>query len=303
MLESVIRALQPLAPDEPIGVVALSGPVDPVRLEAGLEQLRAWGRPVVEAANLRSREGYLAGDDESRLAGLEELLDRGLRVILAARGGYGATRLLARLPWQRLSERGACLVGYSDLTAVMAPLAEAGCPQVHGPMVASGLERAREARRLRRVLEGGLAGGVLFRFPPAAVVRPGRAAGRATGGNLTTLAALAGTPWQPDLDEVVLFLEEVGEPLYRLDRLLTQLAASARLDRVRAVVGGSLRGCRPADARDETWRRLLCGVVPPDAVVVVGLPFGHGARNMAFPLGARVEVDTGQGTVRWSEAW
>jgi muramoyltetrapeptide carboxypeptidase len=97
----------------------------------------------------------------------------------------------------------------------------------------------------------------------------------------------------------VLFLEEVDEPLYRLDRMLTHLRASATLLKVKALIGGSLRGCRPAAARPERWRRLLLEVAPEGAPVVTGLPFGHGADNRAFPIGAVVELDTRRGRVTW----
>jgi muramoyltetrapeptide carboxypeptidase len=303
MLFAVTLGFQPLRRGEPIGVVALSGPVTDERLDAGLAALASWGHPLVEAPNLRSRRGYLAGDDEARLAGLDVLLDRGVRTIVAARGGYGSTRLLERLPWRRLAASGVCLVGHSDLTAVIAPLAASGVPQVHGPMVAAGLARTSNARRLHSVLAGELVGRPLFRFREAAVVRSGAATGRAVGGNLATLAALAGTGREPDLDGAVLFLEEVNEPAYRIDRMLTQLAASARLEQVVAVVGGSLVGCRPASTRERLWQGLLLELAPPRAVVVTGLPFGHGADNRAFPLGVPVEVDTDAGVVRWSEAW
>ena len=99
----------------------------------------------------------------------------------------------------------------------------------------------------------------------------------------------------------MLFLEEVGEPLYRLDRLLTQLRCSGRLRNVKALIGGSLRGCRPVAEREGRWRELLLEAAPEGVPVVAGLPFGHAARNMAFPLGVPVEVDTGGGYVRWSD--
>lgn len=303
MLVAVGSGFQSLRPGEPIGVAALSGPVVAERLEAGLAELASWGHPVVEASNLRARKGYLAGDDDIRLDGFQALLDDGVRVIVAARGGYGATRLLERLPWRRLTACGVCLVGYSDLTAVMIPLAAAGVPQVHGPMVAAGLAHRRSARRLRAVLAGDLVGQTLFRFRDTAVVRPGRVIGRAIGGNLSTLTTLLGTGREPDMEGAVLFLEEVNEPAYRIDRMLTQLAASARLERVAAIIGGSLRGCRPASTRELHWQSLLAEVAAPGAVIVTGLPFGHGADNRAFPLGVRVEVDTDAGVVRWSEAW
>ena len=292
----------PLADGEPIGVVALSGPVDPRRLARGLEALASTGHPVELAPNLHDRTAYLAGGDDRRLGGLLHLMERGARVLVAARGGYGASRLLGRLPWDRLVESRAVFVGFSDLTAVMAPLtARGGSVQVHGPMVGVGMDREENLRRMLAVLRGELVGRPMFRFSGRSVVRPGRARGRAIGGNLTVLCSLLGTPWEPPWEGSVLFVEEVGEPLYRLDRLLTQLGSSGRLNGVKALIGGSLRGCRPARGREERWRELLVEAAPPGIPIVVNRPFGHGVRNLAFPVGATVEVDTAAGCITWSD--
>jgi muramoyltetrapeptide carboxypeptidase len=113
------------------------------------------------------------------------------------------------------------------------------------------------------------------------------------------LTSLLSTPYHPDFDGCVLFLEEVDEPLYRLDRMLTHLFTSGTFRRVKALMSGSLRGCRPAAERAATWRRLLEEYAPEDAVVVVDLPFGHAAANLAFPIGGMVEVDSETGLVSW----
>lgn len=295
------RPFLPLAPGEPIGVVALSGPVDPSRLGEGLAVIEGWGHPVILAPNLEQRAGYLAGDDDRRVAGLRHVLERGARVVISARGGYGVTRILSQLDLADLVERDACFVGFSDLTALLNALAAAGgAPQLHGPMVGAGLARPRNATRLRAALTGALTGRRLFRFGPGNVVRPGVVRGRSFGGNLSMLVALVGTPHEPDLRGAVLFLEDVGEPLYRLDRMLTHLAGSGRLRDVKALITGSLRRCGPVDERARTWRRLVAEAAPEDAAVVVDLPFGHTARNLAFPVGAAVEVDTAAGDIRWS---
>jgi len=291
----------PLADGEPVGVVGLSGPVRVGELERGLDVLRGWGHPLHLAPNLRSRSGYLCGDDDERLAGLEWVLDQGVRVVFAARGGYGATRLLSSLPWQRLEAERVCLVGFSDLTAVMnALVSNHGAAQVHGPMVAAGLHRQPNAARVQAILYGRREGQALFRFGERAVVRGARAEGIAMGGNLAVLTALLGTEFGPQLDDSVLFLEDVGEPMYRIDRMLTHLACSGKLDRVKALIGGGLQGCTPVSTRSRTWSRLLAEVAPEGAAVVTGLPFGHGARNMAFPLGVMVDVNTRCGLIRWS---
>ncbi len=289
----------PIDPDEPIGVVALSGPTDPGRLDRGLEVLRSTGREVIEAPNLRSRRAYLAGSDEERVAGLHAVLDRGARILWAARGGYGATRILGRLPWDEMARRSVVLIGYSDLTAVLNPLAErSGVVQLHGPVVTELIDPHGDAvLRVLELLEGRLSGGVLFEIDQHQVVRPGRARGRAFGGNLSILAALAGTSWAPRNPEGLLFIEDVAEPAYRLDRLLTQLRDSGILSSVKALISGNLYKCESVET--VKWRRLLVEAVPPGIPVVEGLPFGHGSDHRAFPVGAEVELDTDLGTLLW----
>jgi muramoyltetrapeptide carboxypeptidase len=289
---------RPVEAGEQIGVVALSGPVDPLRLSAGVAVLRSWGHPVELASNLHHREDYLAGSDEARLQGLLELLDRGVRVFVAARGGYGVSRLLARLPWRRLRDDEVRFVGFSDLTALVNPLS-ASVTQIHGPMAAAGLDRPANADRLRTVLQGRLEGETLFRIPEPSIVRHGRAEGRAAGGNLSLMASLMGTPWAPDSEDTVLFIEEVNEPAYRLDRLWTQLASAPGFRGVRAVVCGTLHRCRPRAVCMARWSEIVLDATGSRVPVVSGLPFGHGATNLAFPIGAAVTVDTRAGRVIW----
>ncbi len=278
----------PLKPGEPIGVVALSGPVDPRKLAEGIAVFESWGHPVLRAPNLQRRDGFLAGSDEDRTQGLRWVLDRGARVVVAARGGYGVTRLLPHLRMAEMAESGVTFVGFSDLSALLNGMVNAGGgPQIHGPMAAAGLRRPRNAERLRAVLYGECVGRALFRFGGDHVLRPGHAEGRAVGGNLAMLSSSIGTSYEPDFSGSVLFLEEVGEPLYRLDRMLTHLWGSGRLRSVKALICGSLRGCGPVRERADRWRELACERVPEDVPIVVDVPFGHGAVNLAFPIGAR----------------
>ncbi len=299
MVELKMSVWRPLERGEPIGVVALSGPVDPEQLAEGLKVLRSWGNPIELASNLRSRKYYLAGSDEARLNGLNKLLDRGVRTLVAARGGYGATRLMDRLPWARLIAEEVRFVGFSDLTALLNPLASS-VVQVHGPMATAGLARPANAHRLHELLLGRLVGEALYRFPAERVLRHGRAEGRAMGGSLSLLSALVGTQWEPSFDGAVLFLEEGSEPPYRLDRLLTHLRSSVSFGGLNALIGGSLHRCRPHLECLTRWSELLFETAPEGVPIVVGLPFGHGARNLAFPVGATVEIDTRRGAVNWS---
>ena len=282
-----------------IGVMAPAGPCPAEALDSGVAFLRERGFEVLIAPNARSRAGYLAGSDDERLAGIEWLLDRRVDVLISARGGYGTMRLLPRIAWDRLAAWGGWIVGFSDVTALHAALATRfPAATLHGPMVASLGRDARSAGLLTSWLRG-KAPAMLFRLAPRNVLRPGAVRGVAAGGTLAVLAALAGTPFEPRYDGCVLFLEDVGEPLYRLDRLLTQLVLSSRLGRARAIVMGRLARCGRGEAKwHDRWRELLLEAAPK-AVVVEGLPFGHGSTNVPFPLGVEVEVNTDRGEISW----
>ncbi|MDD5563165.1 MAG: LD-carboxypeptidase [Thermoanaerobaculaceae bacterium] len=294
---------QPLTPGSRIGVMAPAGPCDPRALAAGVEALRAAGYEVICAPNVAARVGHLAGEDRERLAGIAGLLDRGVGCLIAARGGYGTMRLLPDLPWERFASWQGWVVGFSDLTALHAALS-GRFPRatLHGPMAASFGRDARGAEMVVAWLAG-RAPRRLFELRRARALRPGVARGVSVGGTLSILAALAGTPFAPEYEDAVLFLEDVGEPLYRLDRLLTQLRLSSRLSRVKAVVVGDLARCgRGETGWRERFRELLLDALPADAVVVEGVPFGHGGRNVPFPLGVEVEVDTPRGEITWGGA-
>ncbi len=280
-------------------MMAPAGPCPPEALDAGVARLRARGYQVLLAPNARSRTGYLAGSDRERLDGIGWLLDRGVDALLAARGGYGVMRILPEMPWDRLARWGGWVAGFSDITALHSALATRyGRATLHGPMVSSLARDPGSAESLLAWLSGA-GGGEPFRFSPRNVLRPGVARGVSAGGTLSILAALAATPFEPEYDGCVLFLEDVGESLYRLDRLLTQLRLSSRLAGARAVILGRLTRCGRGEAGwRERWRALVLEAAPA-AVVVEGLPFGHGGANVAFPLGVEVEVDAERGVISW----
>jgi muramoyltetrapeptide carboxypeptidase len=239
---------------------------------------------------------YLAGPDERRLAELgAALTDPDVRCIWVARGGYGAMRLLADLPWADVpSPR--WLVGFSDVTAIHAGWMAVG-PRtgvVHGPNVTTlGTVGGTDRAQVFDLLCGAL--------PPEALgvqglrmIRPGVAQGPVVGGNLSLVSRLIGTPWATQLEGSVLFLEDVGERPYRLDRMLTHLELCGAADSVAAVVLGEFLGCEESDgdycALDVLEERLLRWEVP----VLAGFPAGHGVRCRALPLGVTVRVEEGR---------
>jgi len=283
-----------------VGVIAPSGAVDGARLEAGIEVLEGWGLRVEVGKAVLARHMYLAGDDEARLADLEGMLDEArVRAIFCARGGYGSQRLLPRLDARKLVREPKPIVGYSDATALLNAAVGAGVVAVHGPMVADDIARGLSGRSAHQLWS--LLTDPAWRWEAEApeVVRPGCARGRLVGGCLAVLVAALGTPYALDTEGAILFLEDVAERPYRLDRLLTQLRQAGRLDRVAGIVFGSMAACPQIDGVGplEVVRACCADLACP---VAFGLPAGHDPRaaacdNLALPLGVAVELDAERG--------
>jgi len=281
-------------------VVAPSGVVAEDRLEAGVRVLESLGLRVVAGEFVLARQAYLAGSDAERGADLQRMLDDPtIRAVFCARGGYGAQRIIPTLDLAAVRRQPKPVVGYSDATVLITALVRAGVVGIHGPMVAVDLARGlspRSLAHLERVLSDP---SYLWEVEVPLSIRPGRATGRLLGGTLSVLATMLGTPYAPDLDGAVLFLEDVHEWPYRLDRLLTQLRQSGKLDRIAGVVFGTMAACRTLDGVGavEVIRDAFAGAPYP---VGFGLPAGHdpadsGVENLALPLGVEVDLDVDHG--------
>jgi muramoyltetrapeptide carboxypeptidase len=289
------RPVETLRRQDPVAVIAPSGPFDRDIFDRGLELLRARYAPSF-TEGLYASHRYLAGDDARRLAELRSALESA-HGIFAARGGYGAMRLLPSL---RPSDvRGVPLVGFSDVTALHALWLRAGFRCVHGPVLTQlGRQPPDVAQRLFALLESDA-------LPPplnaVATVVPGVAEGPLLGGNLSVLTRLIGTPWMPPPDGAVLLLEDVGERPYRLDRMWMHLKLAGLLDRVAGFALGDFTGC---DEKDATYGPLevLDELARAEGKPCVrGLPIGHGDVNHPVVLGARVRLDATRARLEFLE--
>ena len=280
-----------------VGVAALSGPVDPVRLANGMAGLRALGFEPVPARNLGARSGLFAGTDQERVDAFHELAaDPSLTAIFFARGGHGLLRVLPLLDWQLLADHPRAYVGYSDLTPFLHQVVvRLGWVAFHGPMVAADMARGLAAAESELLLRA-LAGESHLELPFAAGLRSGRAEGKLLGGCLSMIAATLGTPWQMDLAGGILFWEDVGEPPYRLDRMLTHLALSGSLAAIAGVVAGPCPCAPPEDQNLDWLDPLLDASRHHQGPVAWGLPSGHCTPNLTLPLGrpALLEVRAGE---------
>jgi muramoyltetrapeptide carboxypeptidase len=282
-----------------VRIVAPSGPVPRAGFLAGAEILgRRYTLRYDDA--LFSADGYLAGSDERRLTELATALaDPEARAVVMARGGYGLLRLLPFLDPEALRETAKPIVGFSDGTALLAQAARAGIASVHGPVVTQLANLpADDHTALFRLLEEPAPGVVLSGLEP---VVPGRARGPLLGGNLEVFSRLLGTPFLPELDGAILFIEDLGERPYRIDRLVTHLDLAGVFGALAGVVVGDFSAClEPEPTRassppvgDVLTERLSRLAIP----VVRGALVGHGTRNQALPYGALCELDTRQGTL------
>jgi muramoyltetrapeptide carboxypeptidase len=309
------RTVRPrrLQPGDTVGLVDPASAVwEPMNVEIVTESLAALGFKSKRGTNLLARRGYFAGTDEQRAADLNAMFaDPEVRAIQCVRGGWGSARLLPLLDWDTIGRNPKILLGYSDITALLLALhAKTGLVTFHGPV---GLSQWNpfSVGFLRRVLQEAEA--VTFENLKeideddltvvenrVQTLRPGTARGRLLGGNLTVLTSLVGSDYLPDWDGCILFLEDVEEAPYRIDRMLTQLRLAGILQKARAVIWGNCTGCRPG----EGYGSLTVTDVLHDHLLPLGVPawagamFGHIDRQFTLPVGVEVEADATAGTVR-----
>ncbi len=299
---------KPVSATPTIAIVAASGPVERVRYEPGLRKLeRAIGK-ARQPPNLYDIDrGLFAGTDAVRLQDLQNVLaDPEVEVVLAARGGSGITRMLDRLDPERLRAQPKILVGFSDLTGLLAwALQRVGITSIHGPVVTQmstlhpdGLERLRE------MIEGEVP--AVLEAEQGTVVSGGCVEGPLFAGNLEVLRTLIGTKSMPDLRGYILALEEIGERPYRIDRCLTHLMSSGALRGVKGIVVGQLTGCEEPEDRpfevpsaEQVLVERLADLRIP---IVTGFGFGHDrVHNEALPVGTRVRLDADNGALAFLE--
>ena len=311
-LQSGKRA-QALGPHSTVGVVSLASCVEASALQSGCDALRKLSGWQVETSPVAlEREGDFAGTSISRAAALMEMWQRdGADAIVCARGGYGSNYLLPLLDFEAMKARPKVFVGYSDNTSVLLALDRAGLVGFHGPMVASDFAtgRAEEASFL-----AALRGDALdFAFPASSSpagsspsgakvqsLLAGEAHARITGGCLSVVVSSLGTPWEIESAGRILFLEDVNEKPYRIDRMLMQLLLAGKFEGVRGIVFGAMLGCSAASAEEETlpqiFRRILGGSGVP---IVFGFPSGHvEGGNITLPFGVPAVLESSESGVR-----
>jgi muramoyltetrapeptide carboxypeptidase len=285
----------PLQPGDLVTVIAPSGALrEYAALEKSVEIWRSHGYRVKISDNLDSRHGYLAGTDTHRRYQLQQAWqDPECRAILCARGGFGSTRILEDWHWQQNAADPKWLIGFSDITALLWSLYNAGFCSVHGPVLTTLLDEPEwSIQRLFDLVEG---------RPLAPLKGQGWGGGVRKGillpGNLTVATHLLGTSLLPPLDGVILAFEDVTEPPYRIDRMLTQWRLTGLLSQVCGIALGGFTKCEappniPSLSVEEVLGDRLSDLNIP---IVADLSFGHDSPNAALPVGVMATLDAEQG--------
>jgi muramoyltetrapeptide carboxypeptidase len=303
-----VNVLKPprLKKHDVIGIVApASAPSSTEKIDKGIRYLERLGYRVELGAHAKAVHGYLAGRDEDRAGDLNAMFaDRRVKAIFAVRGGYGTPRLLEHIDYHLIRQHPKILVGYSDLTALqLAIFARTRLVTISGPMLAVEMAEKMDAfteEFFWRLLTSSHPSGRVSNpdnTPLRILLSPSRklrVEGRLLGGNLSMITSVVGTRFQPNFRDRFLFLEELGEEPYRIDRMLTQLKLAGILRQVKALLLGSLIDCVPADKTkptlsvDDVLTEVSDGLKIP---VLSGLVYGHLPRKLTMPIGVRARVD------------
>jgi muramoyltetrapeptide carboxypeptidase len=292
-----------LRPGRTIGVVATAGAVEAEKLQHGVEALRAAGFVVELAPSLTQRKGYLAGSDEWRVKALEEFVVRpDIHAIFCARGGFGSIQLLPLLDLQRVRRNPKIFVGFSDVTVLLNWVSqECDLVTFHGPMVAMDIARGLSGRTHEFFWQTLLGGKKVWQVKVSQTVRTGVAEGELAGGCLSLLVTTLGTPYEIRTKDKILFLEDVGEKPYRIERMLTHFKMAGKFADIKAVILGTFTQCEGEGDRGvaEVIAEFFGNSPYP---VLAGFPAGHGEENLLLPIGARMAVDGAAGIVSLLEA-
>ncbi|MBN2059727.1 MAG: LD-carboxypeptidase [Deltaproteobacteria bacterium] len=282
-----------------IGIVAPAGPVKNSELQASIKLIMEYGYQVYVSPNVYAQADYLAGDDNARLSDFHKMFeDQEIKAVLCARGGYGSLRLIDKISYDLVRRNPKILIGYSDITALLISIFQkTGLITFHGPL-------AKELAGKKKIFVDSLfrtistTDPITLRFAEGKSYRKGIAEGVLIGGNLTLICGLLGTPFFPPLEKVILFIEEKGEDVYRLDRMFTQLRLSGRLRGLSAMIFGGFEDCGHKPAVE----KLLMDITSDFGFPVCSkFPAGHGDENITLPIGLPALLDTGEMTLSFQQ--
>ncbi|MBD6616060.1 LD-carboxypeptidase [Komarekiella sp. 'clone 1'] len=290
-----------------VGLIAPAGIIDAQNIKDAKESISKLGLKVKVGAHILDRYGYLAGKDADRAEDVNFMFsDRSVKAIIAMRGGWGCNRILPLLNYSLIRSHPKILMGYSDITSLLLAInARSRLITFHGP-VATSTWNQLTVDYLKRILfnaEAVTMQNLNPREVPVQTIAPGKARGKLVGGNLSVLAAMVGSPYLPSWNKSILFVEEIGEDVYRLDRMLTQLKTAGILNQIAGFIFGQCTNCSLGDEPSFTLMQVLQDhIIPLNIPAWYGSMIGHIKDKFTLPIGVEVEIDANFGTIRMLEA-
>lgn len=285
----------PLQKGDTIGLLAPAGFMPFKKMQTCIETLDSWGYTVELGATTHSQsQNYFSGTDEERLADLQKMLDsKKLKAILCARGGYGFSRMIDKLNFKKFKKHPKWIIGFSDVTVLLTHLqARLKTASIHGPMAAAfndGEPGNPYLKSLKDALEGQKADYTWQTHPQN---RHGEAEGELVGGNLSLLVHLIGTASEFNTKRKILFLEDIGEQLYNIDRMLWQLKRAGKLNKLSGLILGGFTDCKDTDRPfGKTLTEILQEHIEHLRIpVCFNAPVSHEKENYALKIGGRYKL-------------
>jgi muramoyltetrapeptide carboxypeptidase len=303
-----ISILKPpkLQAGDTVGLINPASEIEPKDIILIEEFLQQNGFRVKRGQHIFDRYGYLAGKDSSRAADVNNMFaDPQVKALLAIRGGWGANRILSLLDYELIRSQPKIIMGYSDITSLLLAIyARTGLITFHGP-VGTSQWNDFSANYVRRILSLGEA--LTLKNPPDMPVKtitPGRVRGRLLGGNLSVLTSAIGSSYLPSWQQAILFVEEIGEDIYRVDRMLTQLKLAGVLEQLSGFIFAQCVDCSSDDDQQFslTLEQVLFDLIKPLGIPAwYGAAIGHIEDKFTIPVGLEVEIDALQGTIQMLE--
>jgi muramoyltetrapeptide carboxypeptidase len=300
MQNEKIRVPVRIKPGDTIGIAAPAGPFDRQTFMRGARIIEDMGFKIFIPPGLFEKNRYLAGADKHRAQIVNQMFaDNSIDAVICARGGYGSMRILPMLDYDAIKNNPKVFIGFSDITILLSVLfTRCNLVTFHGPVVTSLVDTSEETKlslfsnvTSESNLEIKLSGGI--------TINPGMAAGEVCGGNLTMLCHLVGTPYAPDFENKILFLEDRREAPYRIDRMLVHMELADCFKGVSGIILGTFEDCGPIEDVFKIIAELFMKYHIP---ILAGLDAGHGSHNLTIPLGIEATLDADRHSLTYQRA-
>lgn len=299
MLNTAIKSL--LNPGNKVGLITPAGFINEEMLNKAIQNISSLGLKPIYYNSVLEKTAYLAGTDQSRLNELHSMYENeNIKAIVCVRGGYGVTRIIDKINYDLIKKNPKLLIGYSDITALIAAIyKKTGIIGFHGIVGAGDFTKFTEDNF--RHLFFSNSNEVNIRIfgnhkKNAYVINKGDFEGELSGGNLAVICSLTGTPFEPDWNNKIVFLEDVGEAPYKIDRMLTQLISGGKFNNVNGIIFGKFRDCEPEETESEnsfSLKKVISERIKPlNIPAVYGFSFGHIKNKVIFPVGIKAFFNT-----------